>query len=116
MSVRTDKVASVVQRILGQQMQLLELPYLTTITKVEVEPDLKHAKIWISVMPEGESNEKEILSLLNENKYDLQGSVNRELQSKMVPRIKFVIDHSEEYASHINQLIRKSHEDEPERL
>src|SRR5262245_9026115 len=112
MTLRTDKVASVVQRILGEQMQLLELPFLTTISKVEISPDMKYGKIWITVMPAGEANESKILKLLDESIYDLQGSLNRGLPTKIVPRVKFAIDHSEEFSSHINELLRKTHDQE----
>lgn len=111
MSIRTDKVSSVIQRLLGEQMQLLELPFLTTITKVEVTPDLKHCKVWISVMPAGEANEKKILNILKENIYDLQGSLIHGLEMKIIPRVGFKIDHAEEFNSHISALLRKTHEE-----
>ena len=112
MTLRTEKVASVVQQILGEQMQLLELPFLTTIMKVEVSPDLKNARVWISVMPAGEENEKRILDILNHNLYDLQGALIHTMEMKIIPRVHFKIDHSQEYVSHIDELIKKSHEDE----
>ncbi len=85
---------------------------MTTISKVEISPDLKYAKIWITVLPSGKENEKEILGLLKENTYELQGNLNRELSMKMTPRISFAIDTSQEYAAHISELIKKTHEDE----
>ncbi len=112
MSLRTDKVASVVQKILGEQMQLLELPFLTTISKVEVSPDMKYAEIWITVLPAGPANEKKILGLLSENMYNLQGALIRGIPTKIVPRVKFEIDHSEEFSAHINSLLRKTNDDQ----
>jgi ribosome-binding factor A len=111
MSRRTEQVASLVQRHLGQAMQKLELPYLVTISKVEVTHDLKHGKVWITVLPSGEENEAEILGVLKDNQYDLQGHLLREFAMKNVPRIHFVIDHSQEYAAHINELIKKNDEE-----
>lgn len=93
-------------------MQHLELPFLTTITRVEVSEDLKYAKVWISVLPAGEENEKQILATLKENIYDLQGGLNRKMETKITPRISFAVDHSGEYASHISDLIKKTHEEE----
>jgi ribosome-binding factor A len=111
MSLRTEKVASVIQRVLGHEMQLLELPFLTTISKVEVSPDLKHGRVWITVLPAGEDNEQKILEILANNIYDLQQSLNQELKIKIVPKIKFHIDHSEEFASHINKLLKDTYEE-----
>ncbi len=112
MSIRTDKVSSVVQRILGEEMLQLELPFLTTITKVEVTPDLKHGKVWISVMPAGEENEAKILNILKHNLYDLQGALIKSMEMKIIPRVRFEIDHAEEFTAHINDLIRHAHDDE----
>jgi ribosome-binding factor A len=112
MSIRTDKVSSVIQRLLGEQMQLLELPFLTTITKVETTPDLKHAKVWISVMPAGEANEAKTLKILKDNVYDLQGALIKGMEMKIIPRVGFTVDHAEEFNAHINDLLRKTHEEE----
>lgn len=112
MNLRSDKIGSVIQRVLGVELQQLELPFLTTIVKVEVTDDLKYAKVWISVLPSGVENEKQILGILKENIYDLQGSILKELAMKIVPRISFKVDVSQEYASKINELIRKTHEED----
>lgn len=90
----------------------LELPALTTISKVEVTPDLKLGKIGITVLDN--KDEKRILEILQEHIYEMQGELIRKLKMRIVPRISFVIDKSEEYASHINKLLRETKEDEPE--
>ena len=53
----------------------------------------------------------EVMEILGENLYDLQGQLNRKLTMKFVPKVKFVIDYGEEYASHINELLRKTYEE-----
>lgn len=98
---------SLVQKRLGELLERLEMPSLTTISKVEVSPDLKHAKVWITIL-EGESKEQEVLDFLQGELYSLQGELNREFTMRNVPRISFFVDHSEEYASHINDLLRKA--------
>jgi ribosome-binding factor A len=111
MSRRTEQVESLIQRHLGNAMQKLELPFLTTISKVEVTPDLKHAKVWLTILPAGEDNEKQVLNILKENAYDLQGELIRQFEMKIIPRVSFKIDHSEEYAAHINELLNKDNEE-----
>ncbi len=88
----------------------LELPALTTISKVEVTPDLKWSKVWITIMGNTQTQQK-TLQILNENLFDMQGELIRKLKMKIVPRVKFVIDHGEEYAAKINDLLRKAKED-----
>ena len=111
MSRRTDKVASVLHQEVGNYLLQLELPALTTISKVEVTPDLKWCKVWITILG-NETQQAEVLKILLENKRELQDQLIHKLTMKFVPRIKFVIDHAQEYASHINELIRKTHDEQ----
>jgi len=110
MSRRTEQVSSLLQQEVGEYLMQLELPALTTISKVEVTHDLKWCKVWITIMGDEKLQEK-VLQILEHELYDLQGSLNRKLTMKFVPRIKFVLDHGEEYAAHINELLRKTHDE-----
>ena len=91
MSRRTEKVSSVLQQEVGDYLKQLELPVLTTISRVEVTPDLKWCKIWVTIMGNKDQHE-EVLAILRENKRELQDSLNHKLIMKFVPRIRFVID------------------------
>jgi ribosome-binding factor A len=107
MTRRTEKVASLLHQEVGEFLKELELPGLTTISKVEVTPDLKWGKIWITVMGNAET-QKQTIEALNGEIHDLQKQLNQKLTMKFIPRIKFVLDHGEEYASHINDLLRET--------
>ncbi len=109
MSRRTEKVESLLQHEVGQFILHLELPALTTISKVQVTPDLKWCKVWITIMGE-EAVQNEILQILISHLKELQAGLVDKLTMKFVPRIKFVVDHGEEYASHINELLKKANE------
>jgi ribosome-binding factor A len=110
MSRRTEKVAALLQQEIGFFILQIELPALTTISKVEVTPDLKWCKTWITIMGD-EATQAKTLELLNQNLRDLQDELIHKLSMKFVPRVKFVIDHGEEYAAKINQLLREAKED-----
>ena len=110
MSRRTEKVSSLLQMEVGNYLKRLELPALTTISKVEVTPDLKWCKIWVTILGE-KPQQDQVMKILAGSLYDLQGELIETLEMKIVPRVKFVIDHGEEYASHINELLRKAHEE-----
>lgn len=111
MSRRTEKVAALLHQEVGSFILQLELPVLTTISKVEVTPDLKWCQVWITIMGTEDQHE-EVLKILFENKRELQDLLIHKLTMKFVPRIKFVVDHGEEYAAHINELIRKTHDEQ----
>jgi ribosome-binding factor A len=109
-SRRPQQVASTLQKKLGELLVKLDLPHLTTITRVEVSPDLKYSKIWITVFSEKPSGEKAVLLVLQENLYDLQGEINRYFKSKNIPRIAFAIDHSLKHVSNIEKLLKETKE------
>ncbi len=111
MSRRTEQVASLLQKELGELMLGLELPAMTTISKVDVSPDLKHAKVWLTIFTDDKSVEKAVLAALKEKAFDLQGELNEITTMRHTPRVAFAIDNSQRYASHINELLRKANED-----
>ena len=109
MSRRTEKVSSLLHQEIARLIQEFELPALTTVSKVQVTPDLKWGKAFITVMGD-ESKQKQVLAELKKNIYSIQKAVNAEMGMKIVPRISFVLDHGEEYAAKINELLRKAQE------
>ncbi|HYC79975.1 MAG TPA: ribosome-binding factor A [Candidatus Binatia bacterium] len=112
MTRRTEQVASLIQKELGELMLGLELPAMTTISRVDVTPDLKHAKVWISVFSDSASVEKDVLVTLSSNMYELQGELNRKFTMHHTPRIAFAVDHTQQHASRINELLKRTQEDE----
>lgn len=110
MTKRTEQVASLLQKEVGSMLKKLELPAMTTISKVEVAPDLKWSKIGITIFSKDPSEEQEVMRVLAEYLYDMQGELVQKFNMKNVPRIKFVIDKAEEYADKINRLLREANE------
>lgn len=108
---RTAKVNSLIEHSLGPILrEFLEgTSGLVTITKVETSKDMKWAKIWVSIF--GGDDDK-ILGLLEKNIYHLQGELNQHFTTKVIPRISFHLDTSPRYVEHVDELIRKIHEEE----
>ena len=98
------------QKEVGEHLARLELAALTTISKVEVSPDLKYCKIWVTIFGNPEK-QKMVHGQIKEELPGLQHELNKKLTMKFVPRISFVTDHGEEYAAHINELLRHAHEE-----
>lgn len=83
---------------------------VVTVIKADVSADLHYADIYVSVMPQERG--EEAMELLEENIYDIQQKINRKLFMKPVPKIRFRLDLSGERADRINEIIRKSKEDD----
>jgi ribosome-binding factor A len=111
MTRRTDQVGSLIQKELGELMLGIELPAMTTISRVEVSPDLKHAKVWVTIFSDDQGMDDQVMEALSANLYEMQGEINKKLVMHHAPRIAFAVDNSQRYASHINELLKKTHED-----
>lgn len=107
MTTRQEKVNSLIKRIVSEYLVhegYEEITGLLTITDVDVSADMGQAKIYFSVIGQ---DDEEVLQILQNNIYDIQGEVNRKLVMKKLPRIKFYADRSGEYSDHIRQLVDK---------
>jgi ribosome-binding factor A len=77
-----------------------------TVTGVETSPDLRHAKVFVSVL--GTAKERDAtLEALRQARGVLQGSLNTGLRLKRTPQMVFVYDETAERAQHIERLLRR---------
>lgn len=111
-SQRIQKVNELLKRELGKIiLKELEFPRdtLITITNVESSPDLREAKIWISVIPGNQISLA--LQVLKKNIYDLQKKLDKRLKMRPVPRIEFLKESKSEEAQKIEEILDKIREE-----
>ena len=77
-----------------------------TITKVRLSNDLKHAKIYYSVLGDDEKKEKSADALERSLK-SIRMEVGHRIKVRAVPTLQFFYDDSIEYADRINHLINQ---------
>lgn len=78
---------------------------LITVTEVKTSADLGQTKVKISVMPikKGE----QVLRIIEKKIFHLQQIINKKLNMKRVPKIRFVIDQAEIKAQRIEEILGK---------
>ena len=77
-----------------------------TVTAVETSPDLRHARVFVSVLG-GEEQRSETLSGLRSAHGILQGAVAEELRMRRTPTLDFVYDESIDRGMRITQLLEE---------
>jgi ribosome-binding factor A len=92
-----------VSKILREEVDAEEA--LITVTKVVSSPTLEHATVFISVFPIEKVGE--ILGKINHKIYTIQQQLNKKLFMRIVPKLRFEIDLTEERAEKIEKLIEK---------
>lgn len=85
---------------------------LVTVTAVEVTRDLRHAKVFVSVLG-SESQRSATFDGLAGVASHLRGRVGRALRLQFAPEIEFRNDTSIAHAAHIEQLLAQVRKDPP---
>ncbi len=75
-----------------------------TITGVEMSPDLRHAKVYVSAMG-NDAQKKASLDALNHAAGWIRHEIGQRIRMKFLPEITFRADSSLEYGEHIDQLL-----------
>jgi ribosome-binding factor A len=75
-----------------------------TLTSVETSPDLRHARVYVSVLGD-ESERTETLAALDSAHGLLQQAIARELRMKRTPTLRFVFDESIGRGMRISELL-----------
>lgn len=111
MSVRAEKVASLIKEevstLVQRNFSMEEFGFLT-VTEVRMTPDLRSAKIYVSVFGDGPRKEK-TLALLEEQKGFIRSSLGRVIRLKFTPTLTFLLDETLDRAMKIEQILQGLH-------
>jgi ribosome-binding factor A len=79
---------------------------LVTVTDVDLSPDLRHARVYVSVLG-SEEDRKHTLAALRSATGFLRSQIAARLTTKRAPDLQFALDASIERGERIMQLIRE---------
>lgn len=85
---------------------------IISVTEAQVAPDLKTAKIYVSVLAADEEAKKEDFRILRENAGFVRHELAQRMRMRTVPQLTFFEDGSMEYGSKMDELFAKIHKDE----
>lgn len=113
-SMRAERLAEVIRTEASEIIQRdLKDPRIgfVSITDVEVTPDLRHAKIFVSVLGDEDAKRRSMAGL-ERAKGHFRSELGHRLTLRFVPAIHFRLDESIERGSRIVSLIREVMEGE----
>lgn len=111
---RATRVGDLLQEEIGSIiLQELRDPRIgfVTVTGVTVSDDLKHAKVYVSVMGTSKEIERTLQGLESARGY-IQGCIGRRVKLRYTPEISFRLDTSVSYGAHIDGILRNLTKDE----
>jgi len=107
MSHKLPKVNESLRNILGQAIgEEFGMQYgLVSVTKVDVSPDIKSARVFISCFNCADS--ADFIKKLNTHASEYQRLINEQIRLKYTPKLKFILDDTIEYADRIEKLLKQ---------
>jgi ribosome-binding factor A len=112
---RMRRVNESVRQVLSESITQLKDPRIgfVTITGVETSPDLRHARVYLSVLG-AERKRAQTLAGLEAARSLLQAQLGRELRMKRTPQLSFEYDPSVERGVRMTKLIDELAPDDSE--
>jgi len=100
------EVQKVLSNLISRDIKDPRINPMTTVVSVEVAPDLKTAKVYISVFGEQESKDATLIGLKSAASY-MRGQLAKILNLRNTPELIFLLDDSIEYGVRMSKLINE---------
>jgi ribosome-binding factor A len=113
-SVRSEKVGSLIKEELGLLFQrnfsMTDFGFLT-VTDVQMSPDLKVAKVYVSIFGDEERKEKSFAKL-EAQKPSIRSMLGHAVRLRFTPEIIFYLDETLDRAMKLENIFHKIHEND----
>jgi len=87
--------------------------HLVTVSEVQVTADLRHAKVWVSILG-SEAQRAEAFAALERASGFIRRQLGHRLRLRATPELTFELDDRAEHSQHISDLLEElHHDDEP---
>jgi len=103
-SRRNAEVRRELAQIIQYEINDPRVSAFASVTAVEVAPDLKTMKAWISVMGDDKQKADTMAGLKSAEGY-IKGCLARGVNMRNTPEIRFILDESMEYGARMSKLI-----------
>ena len=106
---RAERVERLAREVLGEALQDLTDPRIgfVTVTSVKMSPDLRQAKVYVSVLGADEAREASMEAIRHAVSH-LRATLGREIRLKYLPSLEIVEDTTAAYGERIEQLLREA--------
>jgi ribosome-binding factor A len=106
-SNKNRRINGEVQKVISEAIRYSKDPRIspfTSVMDVEVAPDLKTCKVWVSVMGNDEDRERTSEGLKSAAGY-IRSTLAKELNMRYTPELRFIMDDSIEDAINMSKKI-----------
>lgn len=112
MKIKTERVNAELQRqiakIIANDIKDPRLgDCIVSVTKVSTTPDLKYAKVYLSVYASTEEERISALDTVKRSKTFIRNMLKDAVQIRLLPELNFILDTSVDYGMKIDSLLAK---------
>jgi len=107
-----EEIAHEINAMLAGELKDPRLEGSVVASEVRVQPDMKHARVFISVKGTNQEQSDAMKALEHAAGFIRQELVER-LQLRRLPELHFILDLSQERGNRIEQLLREMKKDKP---
>ncbi len=107
-----EEIAHEINAMLAGELKDPRLEGSVIASEVRVQPDMKHARVFISVKGTEKEQSAAIKALEHASGYIRHELVER-LQLRRLPELHFTLDVSQEHVERIEQLLKEMRKDKP---
>lgn len=82
-----------------------ELSAIISVTAADIAPDLKSAKIYISIFDPDEEKKQNSFDVISQNAGFIRHELSMVMRLRTVPELRFIVDESMEYGAKIDKML-----------
>jgi ribosome-binding factor A len=109
MSIRSEKVASLIKEEMSKILlydTVLETSAFLTVTNLHMSPDLKIAKVYLSIYDSVEKKET-VINELTRRKGELRHLLGSRIRLKFTPDLQFYVDESLDRVDSLERIFKQ---------
>ncbi|HEY4817904.1 MAG TPA: 30S ribosome-binding factor RbfA [Candidatus Acidoferrum sp.] len=107
-----EEIAHEINAMLAGELKDPRLEGMVVVSEVRVQPDMKHARVFVSMRGSSKEQTDAIKALEHAAGY-IRSEIIERLQLRRLPELHFTLDLSQEHVERIEQLLRDMKKDKP---
>jgi ribosome-binding factor A len=107
-----EEIAHEINAMLAGELKDPRLEGYVSVSEVRVQPDMKHARVFVSMRGNSKEQTDAIKALEHAAGY-IRSEIIERLQLRRLPELHFTLDLSQEHVERIEQLLNDMKKDKP---
>jgi ribosome-binding factor A len=108
-----EEIAHEINAMLAGELKDPRLEGYVSVSEVRVQPDMKHARVYVSVRSEDNKEQSNAVKALEHAAGYIRSELIERLQLRRLPELHFTLDLSQEHVERIEQLLKEVKTEKP---